>query len=295
MLVTNQMLGQMLSGDLQTLQGQMLNVQQQLSSGDRILTPSDNPSAAEQIVQLNHAMAQNGEYQNNATQAVNWLTSTSSALSQMVTIGQSVRTLAVSASGDMPQSQIQALQDQTRSLLQSMLSTANTQVGGQYLFAGTLTDSANAPFSLGTTGPTYSGNNHAIQIAIGPTSQVVTNTTGSVLMPLLTATQQIITDLSTGTAASLAQVTGSDLSQLNTALDGVIDAQATAGATQEEVQQQQSQLTSAQNQLTQLKASTQDTNVTQAVVQLQQLQESYQSALAVGANLIEPTLAKYIP
>ncbi len=295
MLVTNQMLGQMLSGDLQTLQGQMLNVQQQLSSGDQITTPSDNPSGAEQVVQLNHAIAQNGEYQNNATQALNWLESTGSALSQMVTLGQSVRTLAVSASGDMPQSEVVALQDQASSLLQSMLSTANTQVGGQYLFAGTLTDTANAPFSLGKTGPTYAGNHNAMQIAIGPTSQVVTNTTGSALMPLLTATQQIITDLGTGTVASLAQVTGSDLSQLNTALDGVIDAQTTAGATQQEVQQQQSQLTTAQNQLTQLKASTLDTNVTQAVVQLQQLQESYQSALAVGSNLIEPTLAKYMP
>lgn len=295
MRVTDSMLGNILTQDLQSVQGQLLTQQQQLSSGQRINTPSDSPSGIQEVLQLNHDLSQNTQYQANANDALTWLHTTDTALSNIVQLAQSVRTLAVSASGAMPSSQVTALASQAASVLQNMVDTANTQQGSSYIFAGTAVDSSTPPFSQDSSGNvTYSGNTGSMKMLIGPSAEITTNTAGIALVPLFSAVQQVVTDLKTGTTTSLGQLAGSDLATLDQSLNGVIAAESVAGSSSQEAQNAVSQLSANQNQWRQLKASVLDTNVTSAVVRLQQLQNTYQSALAVGSQLIQPTLAKYL-
>jgi len=293
--VTDQMLGNVLQQDLQSIQQRLLQQQQQLASGQQINQPSDNPAGTEQVLSLNHALAENQQYEANAQQALTWLQTTGQALTNIVQLAQSLRTLAVGTTGTMPASQVQALASQAAALLQSMVDAANTQQAGLYVFAGTDVQQSSPPFSLNASGQvTYQGNGLAMRMAIGPAAEVQTNTPGTVLLPLFSAVSQIVSDLQTGTTASLAQVGGSDLSTLDQALQGVISAQGVAGSMAQEVQDATTQLSSYGVQLQQLRASVLDTNVASAVVHLQQLENTYQSALAVGAQLMQPTLAKYL-
>jgi len=293
--VTDQMLGNILRQDLQSVQSQLLTQQQQLSSGQRITVPSDNPAGTEEVLALNHELAENTQYQNNAHQALTWLQTTGDALSNMVSLGQSVRTLAVSASGAMPAAQVAALADQAASVLQNMVATANTQQGSSYIFAGTDVDGSTPPFTQGSGGQvTYGGNNGSMEMAIGASTEMTTNTAGNVLMPLFSAVQQVVSDLQSGTATSLGRLTGSDLNALDQALDGVIGVQGVAGSAAQEVRNISGQLSAFADQWQQLKGSILDTNVTSATVRLQQLENTYQSALAIGSQLIQPTLAKYL-
>ncbi len=292
MRVTQTMLGSMLQSDLQNVQAQMLQSQQQLATGHRILQPSDHPVATENVLQWQAALAQNAQYQTNATDAASWLSQSQSALQSAVGLAQKVRTLAVAAgAGTLTSAERAAIAQQIQSVQASLMAVANTRVGSHYLFSGEQT--ATEPFVSGAAGVSYAGGSGSIVREIGPGVTVAVNTPGSAFTPVFGAIGQILSDL--GSSSTVANVTGSDLSQLDQALNVLISAQGQSGAQSQQVTQAQGQLQAMTASLQQLRASGLDTNVARTVVQLQELQTSYQSALAVGAQLLQPTLAKYLP
>ena len=292
MRVTQTMLGSMLQSDLQNVQAQMLQTQQELATGHRILQPSDHPIATENVLQWQAGLAQNTQYQANASDAASWLSQSQSALQSAVGLAQKVRTLAVGAgAGTLTTAERAAIAQQIQSVQASLVGVANTQVGAHYLFSGEQT--ATQPFVSGSTGVTYAGGGGSIVREIGPGVMVTVNTLGSVFTPVFGAIGQILSDL--GSSTTVGKVTGSDLTQLDQALNGLIGAQGQSGAQSQQVTQAQGQLEAMAASLQQLRASGLDTNVARTVVRLQEQQTSYQSALAVGAQLLQPTLAKYLP
>ncbi len=294
MRVADNMLGTALTGDLQRVQSQMLQVQQQLATGQRIQQPSNDPVGTENVLQWDSALAQNAQDQTNAQGAVSWLNAGSTALSQGVSILQQVRTLAVSVgSGDLTSSQLQAVADQVSSAANSLAQVANTKVGSDYIFSGDQTKTA--AFAQGAGGAwTYQGNSGTIASELAPGVSVPVNVPGGTAFgAAFSAVSQILTDL--GTGGSVAQVTGADLQQLDQAISALTGSEGLVGGRAQQVTSAQSQLVAMETTLKQLRAGTLDTNVTQAVVQLQQLQVGYQSALAVGAQLMQKTLANYLP
>ena len=293
MRVSDNMLGTTLISDLQRVQSQMLQVQQQVATGQRIQAPSNDPVGTENVLQWDSALAQNTQDQTNAQDALSWLNAGSNSLSQGVSILQEVRSLAVSVgSGDLTSNQLQSVADQVTSAANSLAQVANTKVGADYIFSGDQTQTI--PFVQGTGGTwTYQGNSGAIARELAPGMSVPVNVPGGTLFgPAFSAIQQILTDLGSG---AVGNVTGADLKQLDSAISGLTGGEGLVGGRAQQVTSAQSQLVNMEATLKQLRAGTLDTNVTQAVVQLQQLQVSYQSALAVGAQLMQKTLANYLP
>lgn len=294
MRVADNMLGTTLTRDLQRVQGQLLQVQQQLSTGQRINAPSDNPTGTENVLQWDGALAQNAQDQSNAKDAQTWLETGSGALSSAVNVLQQVRDLAVSVgSGDLTPSQLQTIADQVRSAQDSLAQLANTRLGPDYIFSGEQT--ATPAFAASAGGAwTYQGNSGAITRELAPGIRVEVNIPGGTAFgAAFAAIGQILGDL--GPGGSVANVTGADLQQLDGAINGLTSSEGLLGGRAQQVDTAASQLTAMRTTLQQLRAGTLDTDVAKAVVQLQQLQLSYQSALAVGAQLMQKTLANYLP
>lgn len=309
MRVTDLMMGSMLTSDLQSTQAQLLQVQEELASGNQINQPSDNPIGTEQVMHLQTALAENKQYSANAQSALSWLQSSQAALSQAVQAAQQVRTLALEgATGTTTAQGLSSLAAQAKQLLSSLVDTGNTQFAGLYMFNGEETDTA--PFTLagGAVKTNYGANaTQVVAQEIGPGVTVTLNPgtdmpSGNVFQfqaaggstgGLLPAVQQIVTDLSSG--GNPAQLDGSDLTALDSALTAVENAQGETGAVMQRVQLAQGQLSQQQTTLQSLQGSIQSVNMAQATVQLQELQSAYQAALAVGAKLITPTLASYLP
>jgi flagellar hook-associated protein 3 FlgL len=292
------MLGSMLTADLQSVQTQMLQVQQELSSGHRIIQPSNDPVGTQNVLVWQNAIDQNAQYQRNAQNAVGWLQSTDSALQSAIGLVQQVRTLAVSTSaGTLTTAEYQAISDQVTSLLNSLVAVANTKMGDHYLFNGDQTTIA--PFTQSGTSVTFDGTSGNQMREVFPGQSVQANIGGSVFSSAFSAISTMLGYLaSPSTAAQVTQTVGgtaSALQLLDAALNGLINADGQAGAQLEQAQNAQSLLTNLGQSLQQLQAGTLDANLPKTVVSLQELQVSYQSALAVGAKLIQPTLANYLP
>jgi flagellar hook-associated protein 3 len=112
---------------------------------------------------------------------------------------------------------------------------------------------------------------------------------------ILAAVQQLLADTGTGPGANPAQLDNADLTNLDLALQSLQDAQGESGAVMQRVQFAQSQLSAQGVMLQQLSGSLDGADVAKLAVQLQELDNAYQGALAVGAHMILPTLANYLP
>ena len=120
-------------------QNLLQKTQQQISTGKRILTPSDDPVAAAQVLNVAQRDSINTQYATNLTVAQESLALSETALGSVSDLIQSVREAAVSAgNGAMTNTERKILADALLSNeLQELVGKANvTDSSGRYLFSG---------------------------------------------------------------------------------------------------------------------------------------------------------------
>jgi flagellar hook-associated protein 3 FlgL len=123
---------------LQQHQQEQVQLQQQISSGRRVLTPADDPVGAATVLGVQQSQSLNDQYKANGGFAKTQLGLEESALADATSILQDAKTLAVYA-GDASISNADraSLADQVESDYQQLLAIANRNNGsGQYLFSG---------------------------------------------------------------------------------------------------------------------------------------------------------------
>lgn len=187
---------------LNTLESNLSQTQNQISSNLSFTTPSQNPVAAGAVTNYNQALLQSQQYDTNANSAQTRLSTEDTSLSQVQNALQSLRDLALQAnSGTLSSQDRSALATQATQIQATLVSLANTQDGnGEYIFGGFATQSQ--PFSLSATGATYSGDQGQRQVQIAAGQTVAVGDSGAVVF------NQIKTGNGTFTAAAGAGNTG---------------------------------------------------------------------------------------
>lgn len=118
--------------------GEAIRTQQQISTGNRILTPADDPVASVRLMQLEQQQSLLGQYKENLIAANNSLVQEESTLNTVNTVMQKVRELATQAgNGALSQSDRQAIAAELREREDELLGLMNTKnARGEYVFAG---------------------------------------------------------------------------------------------------------------------------------------------------------------
>lgn len=132
---------QAFNNGVQGLQRNYANVtrtQEQISTGNRILTPADDPVASVRLLQLEQQQNVLGQYKENLTAAKNSLAQEEVTLNSVNTVLQRVRELSVQAGNgaldDDGRKAIAAELGERENELLSLMNTRNAR--GEYLFAG---------------------------------------------------------------------------------------------------------------------------------------------------------------
>lgn len=148
---SNQIFYQGLNGML-TQQLEVLKIQQQLSSGKKFESPSDNPVAAATIDLMQHRMNWTGTMQRNSEAAISSLSFESSVLDNTVNVIQRLRELQVQGGNTaLSEADRKASSAEVKNLLGQLQELGNTQdSNGYYLFSGG--KSATEPFTKDITG-----------------------------------------------------------------------------------------------------------------------------------------------
>lgn len=123
---------------LQRNYAEAIRTQEQISSGNRILTPADDPVASVRLMQLEQQQNMLGQYKDNLTAANNSLVQEESTLNSVNTIMQRVRELATEAgNGALSQNDRQAIASELQEREDELLGLMNSRnARGEYLFSG---------------------------------------------------------------------------------------------------------------------------------------------------------------
>jgi flagellar hook-associated protein 3 FlgL len=279
-----------------TQQRQQTDIEE-LSTGKRVNTPSDDPTAAALEVQNAAETADAAQYQQNISSTQTMLQSAGSALSSVVTNLTSAITQGVeAANGTMTAAQQTQMAATISGIRDQVISLANTSVQGVYLFGGTA--SSAPPFSLNsdpTTGVTYSGNSDTNTVQVGDNQTVQTNVPGNLIFASSSGNvMQSLTDL----VNALQSNSTSDIESATTELQNAV----TAVSGQQEVYSSASaQLTSDNTSLQTETVSLQSqennlvgANVAAVTTDLTLAQTSQEAALEAMAKVAPMSLLNYL-
>ena len=113
-------------------------VQEQLSTGKRLLTASDNPVDTANDLKLKTTSGQQTQFHTNIQDGINFMSVTDTAMASMNTIMQRLRELALRGASDTvsPADRL-AIQKETDQLFRQLVTLTNTNYKGDYVFGGT--------------------------------------------------------------------------------------------------------------------------------------------------------------
>ena len=184
----------------------LIKTQQQVSSGRRILSPSDDPVASARVLEVSQSQSLNKQYDTNTGSATSSLGLEDSMLSSVGNLIQDVRTAAIQAANAPLTDQDRAgIAMELRSRYQELLGLANSTDGnGQYMFSGY--KGATKPFAENSLGNvTYQGDQGQRLIQISPSRQMAVSDSGASVF------QQIKNGNGTIVGAAAAANTGSGI------------------------------------------------------------------------------------
>lgn len=270
-------------------QTELAKTQQQVSTGERILSPSDDPVAAVRVLGIERDLNLTEQYQSNADVAESKLSVTDGVLSSAADILQRIRQLAVQGLNDSNDGNArQAIAEEMNQLNESLLSLANsTDANGEYLFSGY--QSNTQAFDPGTYA--YNGDSGQRNVRVGSGYLVEVSEPGDqvfVSNNLDGSTQAIFQTIEDFTTAlnnndvSTAPNNGDFLSNLDTSLGQVLGARTNVGTRLNAIDQQRAvneasiaSLESNRSQLADLDYAEAITRLNQQSVGLQAAQQAY--------------------
>ena len=190
----------------------LVKTQQQISTGRRILTPSDDPVASAAAVETDRSLNVTTQHLQNIANARSTLSLEESVVSSIARVYQNARQTIISAgNAGLSAADRATLATTLRSNYDELLSLANSRDGqGEYLFAGFSTSSQ--PFTQSSGPAVYAGDQGQRKLQITPSRQIDISDSGqNIFKPGINgsdpfaALEQFITALGNGPIA--AQVT----------------------------------------------------------------------------------------
>ena len=172
---------------MQRLQAALDHTQRQVSSGRRILVPSDDPVAAGRALELRESLSRLSQFDRNAGIAESGLAQEETALISVNDVLQRVRELALQANNaTQSDASRQLIAIEMRDRLDDLVQIANqTDGNGRYLFSGNL--SAVEPVSRTGSSFSYNGDQGQRHVQISARRQVPVGDPGSAVFFMIRA------------------------------------------------------------------------------------------------------------
>jgi flagellar hook-associated protein 3 FlgL len=152
---------------LQNSYSEYAEVAEQMSTGMKINSPSDDAISYTRLQDLTSQQTKISQYQDNITTAQSMLDASETQFSSMTDVMSELRSLAVQAgNGTYDSDDLSSVAEQMQSLLDTLVDLSNaTDSDGTYLFSGSNSDTA--PISVDSSGNyTYAGDDYQLGVIV---------------------------------------------------------------------------------------------------------------------------------
>lgn len=265
------------------LQSSLYKTQQQVATGRRILTPSDDPVAAARALEVTQSQALNAQYGANRGYAKDSLAMVDGTLASVTELLQNVKATAISAgNGTLDDSARAAIATALQSDLDQLVGLANTRDGqNNYLFSGFQT--ATPPFVQTATGATYQGDLGQRLIQVDSSRQMSASVPGETVFQgggqdMFKTLSDLITQLNTPGTTGLSAALATADNNLVSALDNVSSVRASVGSRMQELDSLDSAGADRNLQYSQTLSDLQDLDYAKALTDLSKQQTTLEAA-----------------
>ncbi|WP_339799125.1 flagellar hook-associated protein FlgL [Paenibacillus sp. FSL R5-0744] len=301
--VTSNMMNSQLLLNLNRNARTMNDTQLQLSSGQKINKPSDDPVGITYSLRYRAELSSNEQYTKNVDSALSWLDYNDTVLGQAGDVVQKIRELTVKAStGTNPQSALDSINSEVMQLKEQLVDIANSTLNGKYIFNGEQYNTKPYDFAKGADG-TYdvskpiTTDTGQIQFIVGEDVRMPISTTGNDVFGNTGDADNlftIINNLSAGLKAGDLKALSGQLDVIDTRMETILSARSEIGAKTNRVELMQDRLSDLNINLTDLQAKTEDADY-EGLIMNSKIQENiYNASLSVGAKIISTTLVDFI-
>lgn len=288
--VTSQTLAQSALRNLQSGLNDLSRLQNQATSQRAFAAPSDDPAAAAAALDLHAAQHRNSQYARNIGDGLTWVTTVDNAISASTSLLGRARdlTLRGANSGALDANSREAIALELETIADELFTQANTTLLGRSVFAGTTDGSA---FNPDFTFAGVAGSEVRRRVADGETVRVDASGAevfGSGDESVFALIGSIVADLRGG-----ADVRGR-IDQIDDRLNAMLGVQGTVGARQNQIMRAKDAAADATVSLEAQRAAVEDVDTVEVLVALRSQELVYQSALAVTARVMQPTLMEFL-
>jgi flagellar hook-associated protein 3 FlgL len=282
---------------IQQLTSQQTKLQSEISSGQRISQPEDDPAAVGRVLNLESEGRQIAQYGSNAARALEMAQASFSGLSAIKKVSDRAGELASLGTGVLGTTAMQAYATETNQLIEQAVQAANTRFNGNYIYAGTAVDAPPVTVTRDSSGQitsvSYAGNSAQAAIPLSEATSVTPSTDGATNAGLSTFINNLVSLRDALNSGDPAAVTAAQPG-LTASEDLIISAIADNGGVQMRIEASQSQQADRTTSVNQLISSETSADLPSTIVKLNQTQTAYQAALQSATIIMKLSLLDYI-
>ena len=282
---------------IQLLSSQQAKLQTEVSTGQTINQPEDAPAMVGRVLNQQSELRQITQYGNNASTALEIAQASASGLQSVKAISDRAGELVTLGTGVLGAGASQSYATETNQLIEQAVQDANSQLNGNYLFAGTASASppivATRDANGQITSVSYAGNAAQAAIPLSEATSVTPSTTGTTNSGLADFINNLISLRNALTSGDTAAVSATQPG-LTTSENLLVSAIADNGGVQTRVEASQTDQSNRTTAVNQLISSETSADMPSTIVQLNQTQVAYQAALQSAANIMKLSLLNYI-
>ena len=257
------------------------------STGKRINTLSDDPVGLTQSLSIHSSLANIEQMQRNIDYGRSWLSASESALTNVDNILSDTKALCVQmSSGTVGASQRSAAAETVQNNLEEIVSLANTNVTGNYIFSGSKTDTE--PFEQDGT---YHGDNTAFAIKISNSASIEIGSDGQAVFGTIFTT---LTDLKTALQNNDVSGIQDAMGKLDSHMDDISGTIADVGSKTDRMDIKKNIFQDLNLSDTERLSNIEDADIAEAIMNVSAAQLTYQAALSSSSKVMSLSLVDYL-
>ena len=292
MRVANKTIYDIIKFNLGNITEELNRANKVVATGKRITGLSDDPVGLTQALNIKSSLSNIEQLGRNISMGRSWLTASESALTQVQNQISDARALCVQMATATTGSAERASAAATvQNTLEEIVSLANTEVNGRYIFAGSKTDAA--PFSRDndTNVVTYNGDNKAFTIKIGRDATVEVGSDGEAVFGDIFTT---LSDLKDALEADDVSGIQAAMSNLDTHFDRISTKISEIGSKMLRMETKEKVFQDLNITNTERLSKIEDADITEAIMDLKAKELAYKAALASSARVMQLSLVDYL-
>lgn len=315
MRVTNNMLINNMSYNLNNTMQRLEKYQYETTTGKKFRVPSDDPIAASKSLKFNTDISKVNQYLRNAKDAGSWMKETESALKEIREVLHRAKELTVQAANETNKDDLGKIKDEISELKGHIIQVSNSTYAGRSLFTGYKTDE-----KLLDKDGNYNveiKNDEIVTYNVGVAETVDINTIGNKVFGVSTYNPDgtidggpgYIDEANKGDSPHLINIFNQleyalenkdsdkiqeSMGNLEGSLEQILSVTSEIGAKANRLNLTTTKLEEQTVSLTELLSFNEDVNLPDAYMRLTMEETAYRASLSVGAKIIQPSLMDFL-